>query len=241
MQYDEHVASSARELSALIDCLLPAPLDLVVPSCPEWTLRDLAVHVGEFCGFWTHVLCEGAGRVRTPFPDVPTDDARVVDWLANIGSHLSHVLASTPAETRVWTWFESDHSAGFVARRCAHELSIHRYDAQTARDACTPIPAELASDGIDEMLDALVTVRDRTHEAKGETLHLHGTDVHAEWTVTMFADRIEVSRKHAKADFAMRGGVSDIELTLYGRPPIKPVERFGDDAVFGLWRREFSF
>ena len=35
---------------------------------------DLAVHVGEFCGFWSHVLCEGTGRPKTPFPDPPDGD-----------------------------------------------------------------------------------------------------------------------------------------------------------------------
>jgi hypothetical protein len=145
----------------------------------------------------------------------------------------------------MWTWFEPDQSAGFIARRVANELAVHRYDAQSARGTCTPVDAALAVDGIEEVFDALVTRRKRTGRAAGQTLHLHGTDEGldgaAEWLVTLHADRVEVDRAHAKGDLALRGPVSDLELLLYRRPPLGEVQRFGDDAVLDLWYGEFIF
>jgi hypothetical protein len=35
--------------------------------------------------------------------------------------------------------------------------------------------------------------------------------------------------------------VSDLELLLYGRPTLGPVERFGDDTVLDGWYRTFHF
>ncbi len=131
--------------------------DDLVPTCEGWKMRDLAVHVGEFCGFWSHVLCEGTGRPKTPFPDPPDGDA--VGHVGGDACSAPDRRSSTPRlpATEVWTWFDADHTAGFVSRRCAHELAVHRYDAQSSSRTCTPIASDLADDGINEMLDVLVT------------------------------------------------------------------------------------
>ena len=79
------------------------------------------------------------------------------------------------------------------------------------------------------------------YQASGETLHLHATDSGDEWLLTLEPGRIEVAREHAKADLALRGAVSDLELVLYQRPPVAGVERFGDERVLDAWYREFKF
>jgi len=163
-------------------------------------------------------------------------------WFAEIGAQLVSELEVTPVGTEVWTWFDSDRSAGFVARRCAHELAVHRFDAQSARGTPDPIPSELAVDGIAEILDVLVSARDRTGTATAQTMHLHGTDAdNAEWLATLLPDRIDVTRDHAKADLALRGAVSDLELILYRRPTLGTVELFGDQSVLDAWYAEFEF
>jgi len=54
-------------------------------------------------------------------------------------------------------------------------------------------------------------------------------------------DGLQVRREHAQGDLALRGAVSDLELLLYDRPPIGPVERFGEQAVLNAWYRAFHF
>ncbi|HWW52521.1 MAG TPA: maleylpyruvate isomerase N-terminal domain-containing protein, partial [Acidimicrobiales bacterium] len=71
MDYGQHVDAVERDTKALVDALRVGPLDVGVPSCPEWTLIDLADHVGGFTGFWSHVLCEGRGVANTPFREMP--------------------------------------------------------------------------------------------------------------------------------------------------------------------------
>jgi len=51
----------------------------------------------------------------------------------------------------VWTW-SSDRTVDFVRRRVAHECLIHRLDAQLTAQALTPIDADLATDGVDEVV-----------------------------------------------------------------------------------------
>lgn len=238
MEYEEHIRAVEREAEAIASALGAGPFDAPVPTCPAWTMRDLALHLGEFTAVWTHVLCEGTGRDKTPFPDMPDDG--VEDWYRGLASSLVHELRETPADTPIWTWVESDDRATFAARRAAHELAVHRFDAENARGRAQPIEPALAADGIEEIF-VMMTAHERTGQATGQTLHLHATDQEAEWMVTLWPDRLEVEREHGKGDFALRGSTSDLELTLYQRPPLETVERFGDTSVLDSWYAEFTF
>ena len=73
MHYEEHLEAVEREAGALAVALAAGPIDARVPTCPDWTVADLADHVGGFTGFWTHVVCEGTGRPKTEFASRPTD------------------------------------------------------------------------------------------------------------------------------------------------------------------------
>jgi uncharacterized protein (TIGR03083 family) len=237
----DYVALTRRELARLLSAVRAGPVSDPVPTCPGWSVADLVSHVGEFCAFWTHVLCEGTGAPRAPFADPPRGDA-VAGWLEGIGQMLVTELQATPSHTRVWTWYERDSSARFVARRVAHELAVHRYDAELARGMATPIATRLAADGIDELLGTLVTARQRSGTARGQTLGLHGTDEDGiELLVVMKPDVIEVTRSRDVADLTLTGSVSDLELLLYRRPTIGPVEKRGDAEVLEVWYREFVF
>jgi uncharacterized protein (TIGR03083 family) len=223
-------------------------MDDKVPTCEGWDVADLAVHVGEFCGFWSHVLCEGTGRPKEPLPDAPEGDD-LVAWLSGACAALLTELEATPASTPVWTWFESDHTAGFVARRCAHELAVHRFDAQSSRGICTPITTELAADGIDEVVDILVnhTASNRTAGGSGRRMALRSAELGTEWVVTLAPDRIEVDRRSQDeaplegSELVVSGTTSDLELTLYHRPTLSPVDVHGDYTVLEEWHRWFTF
>jgi len=233
------------EGEALVVALEDAEVDDLVPTCEGWKVADLAVHVGGFCGFWAHVLCEATGRPKTPSPD-PPEGEELVPWLAALTGHLVDELRATSPGTPVWTWFEADRTAGFVARRCAHELAVHRYDAQSSSRSCGPIPAELAEDGINEILDVLVTARDRSGRGTGRVLALRSTDVGADWEVSIEADRIGVGHSRADPaiadpDVVVSGTASDLELTLCHRPTLSPVDVHGDYTVLEEWYREFTF
>ena len=248
MDHSSLVAAVRTEAGGLTFAVEAGGMEDVVPTCAGWEVRDLAVHVGEFCGFWSHVLCEGAGRPKPAFPDPPTDhDDELVPWVADACAMLITELEATPASTPVWTWFDSDHTAGFVARRCAHELAVHRYDAQSSRGICTPVPAELAADGIDEVLDVLVLARQQSAPGSGRVLSLRSTDLGAEWLVTLGHDRVEVERRtqdeppREDTDLVVSGTVSDVELTLYHRPTLSPVDVHGDYTVLEEWHRQFTF
>jgi uncharacterized protein (TIGR03083 family) len=148
-------------------------------------------------------------------------------------------LNAASADTQVRTWNPKDQSAGFVARRMAHETAVHRFDAQTAIGKPEPIDPALAADGIEEIF-VMVEAWPKSGRGNGETLHLHSAEGN-EWLIAMKPDGLEITREHAKGDLALKGAVSDLELVLYDRPPIEEVERFGDDGALGAWYRVFKF
>ena len=242
MDYADHIEATERAAGGFVDALRAGPVTANVPTCPDWQLTDLARHVGQFTGLWTHVLCEGTGRPKTPFRDAP-EDAELADWCEENFGHLLSELRATPADTEVWTWVPDDHSAAFVGRRTTHELTVHRFDAQTARQQPQPIDPAVAADGIEEIFTMIQTWETAPGgpAGKGETLHLHGTDRADEWLLTLGADGLGVERRHAKGDLALRGAVSDLELLLYERPTIGEVERLGDTSVLDAWYRVFHF
>ncbi len=246
MDYTSLVESVNVEGRTLAVALDDAASDDLIPTCEGWKIADLAVHVGQFCGFWSHVLCEGTGRPKTPFPEPPGGD-QLGTWVATLVGYLVGELDATPPGTEVWTWFDADRTAGFVSRRCAHELAVHRYDAQSTSRACTPIASDLAEDGINEVLDVLVTSRDRSGRGTGRTMALRGTDIGASWIVAIGHDRIAVERRPLEGgapgatDVVVSGTASDLELTLYHRPTLSPVDVHGDYTVLEEWHREFTF
>ncbi len=239
MEYAEHIDAVEQQTSAFTKALMRADSDAKVPTCPDWTVRDLAKHVGVVLGYWGGVLAEGNGRPKPSFDDEPGPAAGL--WVVQIAGLLMNELKAASADTPAKTWDPSNQSARFVARRLAHETAMHRFDAQTAIGKPQPIdPPELAADGIEEIFTMVAAAPDRAGRGHGETLHLHSAEGN-EWLISMNPDGLEISREHAKGDLALKGAVYDLELLLYDRPPIGEVERFGDESVLDAWYRVFKF
>jgi uncharacterized protein (TIGR03083 family) len=251
MDYAQRIDAVAGELSTLVSAVAAGDPSARVPTCPDFSLDDLAAHVGEFCGFWSHVLCEGTGRPKTPYSTEVGPEGRAA-WLADLAGHLVAELRAAGPDREVWTWHPTDHTAAFVARRANHETAMHRVDAQLAAtgSADEVAPADLAADGIDEvfMLAATGAADPRTASRRepdarlGQTLGLEATDHEAgTWLIRLDPGGMRAARGTGAADLTLRGTVSDLEMTLYQRPARGPIERIGDAAVLDLFHREFTF
>jgi hypothetical protein len=225
MEYDALVDAVRTETGTLLFALEGGATDDLVPTCEGWTVADLAVHVGNFAGFWCHVLCEATDQPKPDLSDPPEGDETVV-WAAGACAALITQLEATPPDTPTWTWSPTDHSARFVARRSAHELAV---------------------DGIDEVLDLLAPSRDHSGRGSGRTMDLRSTDAGMEWAVSLEPGRIDTERRSQDqaplegSDLVVSGTASDIELTLYHRPTLSPVDVHGDYSVLDEWHREFTF
>jgi uncharacterized protein (TIGR03083 family) len=255
MDYPDRIDAVERELAALTAAVAAGDPAARVPTCPDFTLDDLAAHVGEACGFWSHLLCEGTGRPKTPYARAVGPEGRPA-WLATLAAHLVAELRATTPDQPVWTWHPTDHTAAFVARRASHETAVHRVDAQLAATggAEEVAPPALAADGIEEvfmlaseaMADPRTAGRRDPGARRGQTLGLEATDhtfdgAPAAWLIRLDPAGVRAERGAFPADLTLRGRVSDLEMTLYQRPGRSPIERIGDPAVLDLFHHEFTF
>jgi uncharacterized protein (TIGR03083 family) len=138
MDYGAHVAAVERETRSIVAALRETEPEARVPTCPAFALADLAAHLGEFTALWTHMLCEAASVEKTPFAPLESAD-EMHSWYEPLAANLVDRLRATTADAHCWMWIPEHQTAGAVARRCANELLIHRYDAQSASGHTTPL------------------------------------------------------------------------------------------------------
>jgi uncharacterized protein (TIGR03083 family) len=200
-----------------------------VPSCPGWDVDELLRHTS----YAHHNALLVVSKSRTERPDLseftpPHGDA--LGWYETGLAALLDACRAADPTTPVYT-FVGTGPTEFWFRRMAHETAVHRIDAEQATGAETPMSAELAVDGIDEMLGSFLPMLARRKETDPSpgTVHLHTTDVEGEWLVN-FGETITVERGHAKGDTAVRGSAADLYLWLWGRRPIDGLEVFGEVA-----------
>src|SRR3984957_17354852 len=214
------------ESSLAADLIVGAELDTAVPTCPDWTLRDLVVHLGRVQRFW-------AANVRAGDPDRPAivegDPDRPADhrppddglsaWMRASTALLLAALAETDADSPCWTWWGPPLTCGAVARHQVQEVAVHRWDGQHALGSPAPIDAAVAHDGVAEFLEIVVgAAADRLLGS----LTLVSDDGDGEWIVG----------DQRGAGAVVTTSASDIVLVLYGRLPPTAVRVEGNPALF---------
>lgn len=256
LTYERHCAAVLAETQALRDTVRGTDLARQVPTCPAWTLHDLAVHVGQ-----AHRWVELTVRTRAA-EEVPDDadhvpgyhpepGAEALDaWLDEGARQLAAALREAGPDAAVWSWARPQN-ARFWARRMAAETLVHRADAAIAAQRPYAAADDLAADALDEWFE-LVTDPDEIAGdpeltellGTGQTLHLHATDVPgAEWLIVREPDRVRVVREHAKADVALRGTLTDILLAFQRRLPLESdrLDVLGDRALLDHWLARTRF
>lgn len=150
--YLDHIRSeSARFRDVLAECDPAAP----VPSCPDWSAADLLWHMVTVQWFWaTAVINRSEEPDESQEPERPSTYAELVSAFDQWSSALVDALEGVKEFEPAWTWSgdPADHTIGFILRRQAHEALIHRLDAEQAAQVSSELPAELAADGVEEVL-----------------------------------------------------------------------------------------
>ena len=136
-----------------------AGLDAPVPTCPEWTVRDLVTHQGLVHRWATATI---RGVPARPDDEVEAEASASVDllqWLDDGLVDLLNALAAAPEDLDVpFFLLDAPPPRQAWARRQCHETTVHAIDAMAAKLGRAPRPDELwfsaalARDGIDELL-----------------------------------------------------------------------------------------
>jgi len=216
-----------------------ADLDAPVPSCPGWTLDDLAQHIGAGRRSWAATVAAGAAATGRVLPDpeeatAPRDRVALDAWLAASTQQLLDALAEAGPDRPCWTWWgasQSPQTSGAVARHQLQEVAVHTWDAQLAVGAPQPLPPQVALDGVEEFLSTCVaTTSPWPYEPA--TVVYRATEG-AAWRLGLSAEGARAERL-AGADGAWEPDVtgsataSDLVLLMYGRLPVDVLDIDGD-------------
>src|SRR4051794_4015680 len=215
--------------------------DAGVPSCPGWTVADLVAHVTGLLHWVRENVSRGVttrpeDRTTPPRPDWPV----ALDELRRELTDTIETLEVLDAEFPAWNWAPQPKKLAFWQRRMAHEISVHRWDAEAAAGRATPIEAKLAADGVNEVLDTWLPAGRR----KGPTdlhgvVHLVATDASYEWFVRLRGAGIalldtgtilDTDEHHPRAEAT--GTASDLLLALMGRLDPGKLVVIGDRRLF---------
>ncbi len=221
-------------------------LDAPVPALADWNVERVLRHTGRVHRWVTATLAAGPGAgLATEVEPLPKGPA-VVEAYREAFETVATELARHDPDQESAT-FIGPGTIAFWYRRQAHEVVVHRVDAQDAVHAAggsepEPIAVDHAVDATDEWARLFLATRfgQRSgalpEDLHGRSVHIHGTDDPsprdgAEWILRLGATGIEVEASHAKGDVALRGPAQDLLLTLWRRRPLSTVDVVGDAAV----------
>jgi len=237
LDYESHLDALGRECDLLID-LGAEDLAVAVPTCPEWQLSDLIEHLGDVFLFWHTQLEASAPEAPTqpPAKGLPPG-SDLIEWFQGACNLLKAALGAHEPTDPCWNWSGTDMTARWVARRTALETAVHRYDAELAISAPTPIKKDLAVDGIEEWISVhLATDVPEAPEANlGGVLCLACADDAAAWTVEITSGRLRWREGRGPADAVLVGPASDLYLYCWNRKPLEALELTGSREVALAW------
>jgi len=167
----------------------------------------------------------------------PDQDGELIEWYRDGVNELLATLSAADPEAPAWSW-SGDHRVAFWIRRMAQETTVHRWDAENAVGETGPIDAELAADGIDEMLGVFISREGHIYRGAPGTICLRCTDVPGESLVTLTPGGVPTYQSGpGDHDAVLQGSAEELLLLVWRRLEIDAV---GDDRVGTLvtdfWR-----
>ncbi|MFB6890282.1 maleylpyruvate isomerase family mycothiol-dependent enzyme [Kitasatospora sp. NPDC056327] len=213
-------------------------LDVRVPTCPDWTLRELAQHLGDGRRRQAAVVAAGPGAeppARTDpkgAPTAPRDPEALDAWLAESTELMLAALREAGPDRGCWTWWgrsQAPETSGAVARHQIQEIAVHTYDVQLVLGAAQPLPTDVAVEGVDEFLTT-VSATSVPWPFEPATIDLHATEGRS-WRLTLDAGGVRCDDLGAgtePGDLVIRGAAGELVLYFYDRAPLDALEITGD-------------
>lgn len=241
MKVDELIDALAREGATFTAAIERGDPDARVPTCPDWSLRELVQHTGGVNRWAARIVAE---RAAAPIADDleaiaggwPADED-LAAWFRAGNALLVDALRGAPDDLECWAFLRAPSAKAFWARRQLHETTIHRVDAELASGAVTEIPVGHAVDGIDELLTGFLPRRSsKLKPATPCTIAVQPTDADAGWRVTAGPDGATTERERAGADVTVRASAADLYLLVWNRRDLNGIDVTGDASLLDRWR-----
>jgi uncharacterized protein (TIGR03083 family) len=220
-EYQSWIRAEAGLLRA---AALDAGAEAPVPTCPGWTVQRLIQHLSRTFGMVVAVLRMADPQLPPPRIERPTGDfTALLQGFDNRLDALLEQLAAIDPAAPVWHFSPTaPRTAAFWSRRMAHETTMHRIDAQAAAGTDSPVDADFAADGVDEVLTRLIQARLdawAVAELSGIVLY-HAADAGRAWTVRLVPGQLPQTARESmvEPDASVVGLADAVYRAAWGRP-----------------------
>lgn len=234
--YLDHLRSDAARMATLARA--DGALDVPVPTCPGWTVRDVLVHTGQVYLRKVANMRTMAAAAAAEFGAEPDPEGDVVVWFEQALARLTTELEERGPEAASYTWWPPEQTVGFWFRRMAQETAVHRADVESAAEAMTAVDDDLAADGIDEVLEMFLggdDLDEAVPDAVGEIVAVRTGD--RVWRLALEPTSVSLRRGPGSADATVTGEPSELLLWLWGRRPDSAVHIAGEPAPVAALRK----
>jgi uncharacterized protein (TIGR03083 family) len=236
VEFDAYLEQAERHAGAMRAAAVQAGPDAAVPTTPGWTVRRLVGHLARVHSSVVLALDTDPNGTRPKPPRPPEEwEAVLAYWDEQLATMLTEMRRRGPAAS-AWT-FSGGRTIEWWARRQAHEVAIHRLDAEHAAhgDAVEHLVFEpdFAADGVDEALNVMIA---RMPIQVTGTVLYHAADAGRAWLVTATAGEApEVGpATELEPDASVVGTADAVYRAVWGRPSTAVV---GGDATLAAGLR----
>ncbi|WP_103342530.1 maleylpyruvate isomerase N-terminal domain-containing protein [Amycolatopsis sp. CA-126428] len=227
----EQIAKHSEAIEKIVAELTP---ETPIPTCPEWTITGLVGHLGRIYDAALKSLDADPEGTWPPFTEPPADWDGARAWWQERGGEFHERLPGLDPEAPSWVFSPgAERTARFWIDILAHELALHRLDAEYAlrgpgaRELLTfGYRPEFAAHGISQFLTKMIPsfVSHREPIAVTGTVLIKAADVGRAWVMRLRPERIpEVTALDSldalpATDVVIAGTAEGAYRALWGRP-----------------------
>lgn len=242
LPYADLVGVTQRAGTGLLACAHEAGLSAKVPTCPTWTVAHLVAHQS-MVHRWATAHVRGLDPDAVPGQTVLRARPDLLEYYGTGLGELVAALRAAPAGLQAMTFLHDVTDARtFWARRQAHETTMHAVDALAAVLGRTPttdeagVPAQVADDGIDELLRGFFTRgKSRLYDGETRTIRVTTTDTGRSWFLHVDEQlTVRDEPSDTPADVELTGSAAALYLALWNRG--HDIEVSGDHSLVTRWR-----
>ena len=247
MEHVEYCDALTVEVARFANVMSGLLLDQGVATCPGWSVRDLAEHLGVI-----HRWAEELVRLRSPAriarqSSDAVRDAVSPEWISAGGARLVATLLAANPDDEMWAW-GVDQRVRFWSRRQLHETLVHRMDLELAAGIDPVADPDIAIDAIDEYLSNVEKVARHSPElsklrGRGERLAFRVREPETFWSVTFDEDGFSVSKAEGAFDAELVAPPVELLLTILGRRAVTRggMSVIGDARLVDFWLTHSAF
>lgn len=230
---EQHLEGLRVAMVAFVRYADRAGLEAPVPTCAEWSVRDLVAHQG-MVHRWAAAMVRGEQIDDDAVSGFEREGRTIADplgWLRAGALEVVAAVTEAPEDADATVFLnDAPPPRAFWARRQCHETTIHAVDALAAalgRPAQAEeawVEPELAADGIDELLAGFLTRPRSRLRCPEEGLLVIAPDDRDEWWELSLGPRPAITTRRTSTDrrphdpdWELAGGAAELYLRLWNR------------------------